>query len=556
MRFEYAEVSYVAAVQDAVERRVMLLLAGLDRNVERSLRASDLNLQVRCDNDGAVEMLITPATDIIVKSCVLSLRHEFAENETVLLNGYQSWTDTHVLSLDRKIAGLNNVPNAMVQRFALDGSGDYRFVDYRDEPGCFHGYTYAMFAHVDDDGRHQVLVASLDESRGFTEIRMDSKRSLVQLRPECPQVTLPANEQRSLCRVVLLAGDEECMPADEPGRTLEDALYDRWFVLVGIRAREVRPLVGYTSWYRHYGDISQEKLESDLAGAQEALAMVRDLDVVPLFQIDDGYCKVGDWLEVNGDRFPDGLAPLAARIREAGFLPGLWIAPFVCERDSRLFKEHPDWLLRADDGTLCQTGPHWSGGYALDITNQEVRAYVSQVVSTMVREWGFGLLKLDFLYGACMVEHAGLNRGELMAEGARLLREAAGDECLLLGCGVPLGSVFGVFDYCRIGCDVGLNWDGDFVWRRLQRERVSTKNSMLNTVARAPLDGRAFACDPDVFFLRDDVHFTKSQRELLLGTDACYASMLLTSDDMGLWDDEQRAWFRAAVEVLAERKKR
>jgi len=314
------------------------------------------------------------------------------------------------------------------------------------------------------------------------------------------------------------------------------------------------------------------KLAADLDGARSAFAELGLLEgcaatgttaaptvesnqpYIPLFQIDDGFCKVGDWLRVDAAKFPDGLAALAGRIREAGFLPGLWLAPFVCERESRLVAEHPDWLMRDEAGEPVRTGPHWSGALALDTRNPDVRAYVRDVVRTVVREWGFGLLKLDFLYAACLVPHDGMNHGELMADAMQLLREAAGEDTLLLGCGVPLSSAFGVVDYCRIGCDVGLDWNDKPHMRMLHRERVSTKNSLTNTVSRAPLDGRAFGNDPDVFFLRSDVKLVEQKRRRLLQADARCGSMLLTSDDMGAWSATDRELFQHAVRILLARK--
>ena len=179
-----------------------------------------------------------------------------------------------------------------------------------------------------------------------------------------------------------------------------------------------------------------------------------------------------------------------------------------------------------------------------------------EVLQTMVQEWGFGLLKADFLYAVCMIPHDGLNRGQLMADAVNLLRTGAGDRGLILGCGVPLAPAFGVLDYCRIGCDVGLDWDGPLYMRALHRERVSTKNSLANTYGRAPLDGRAFGNDPDVFFLRDDVSLTSDQRDELLFADADLGSVFLTSDDMGAWDDFKRERYRSALAVFLEKGQR
>ena len=97
---------------------------------------------------------------------------------------------------------------------------------------------------------------------------------------------------------------------------------------------------GWTSWYNYYTRITEPLILQNL----EALKAARiPLDI---FQIDDGYqAAVGDWLHVN-HKFPHGMASLAAEIRQAGYQPGIWLAPFIYERKSRIYREHKDWLLR------------------------------------------------------------------------------------------------------------------------------------------------------------------------------------------------------------------
>jgi len=530
-------VEYRAAASDAPSARRVIDVEGFDSYVTQ-----ELSLLVRFDGE-RLDIEAVPHVPLVLERVLVRFSHAYAQRESVLHNGYQSWTTTAWRSVWRSMRGLETAPRPIVKTYALDAIGDYRFAEYKMNSSRQHGYTYAVLR---EEGDH-VLVASLDETRGFTRIETDASAGTLTMETECPARELPEGETVAVASYAVVAGAEA-------------AVYDRWFALSGIQARPVRPLVGYSSWYRHYGEIDQDKLGVDLEGAQRAFGTMPGQPgfavegATLLFQVDDGYCKVGDWLDVNAAKFPDGLPALARRIRSAGFLPGLWLAPFVCERESRVFARHPDWVLRDDAGDPVRTGFHWSGHYALDTLNPDVRAHVASCVRTIVHEWGFGLLKLDFLYGACLEPHGGMNRGELMADALRLVRQAAGEECLLLGCGMPLASGFGLVDYCRIGCDVGLDWDGPLYLRPLHSERVSTKNSLGDTIARAPLDGRAFGNDPDVFFLRDDVKLSERQRRRLLETDARLGSMLLTSDNMGEWDSEQRAQFQDAVRVLVGRK--
>lgn len=525
-----------------IELRYREAESGIQHTVEPDgfVPVEETTLSIEVSFDGEVlEMDVVPAVPLVIEHMQVRLRHAFASEELVLMNGYQSWTDTREMPAWERMRGLRGVPSSIVKRWALSGGGDYSFVNYSGRRGEQHGFTYATFRRGDG----MVLVGSLDESHGFTLIHADANVGKITLETEPPRRELAAGERVVLgCYAICRGESDEC--------------YDRWFKLAGIQARPVKPIVGYTSWYRHYGDITEEKLMDDLTDIDtKGTPVVASISkwAHRLFQIDDGYCKVGDWLDVDKRDFPHGLAPLTDRIRERGFMPGLWVAPFLCERDSSLFEEHQDWLLRDEAGELVQTGSHWSGGYALDTLNVDVRSYVLEVLQTMTREWGFDLLKIDFLYAACMIPHGGKNRGELMADAMRLLRMGAGESTLILGCGVPLGSAFGIVDYCRIGCDVGLDWDDALHMRGLHRERVSTRLSLQNTRSRAPLDGRAFGNDPDVFFLRDDVKLTEKQREELLLANASLGSVFLTSDNKDLWTRQMRKRYNDALCVLCRR---
>ena len=145
-------------------------------------------------------------------------------------------------------------------------------------------------------------------------------------------------------------------------------------------------------------------------------------------------------------------------------------------------------------------------------------------------------------------------RGQLMADALELLRASVPEDTWFDLCGVPLMSAFGRTEYCRIGCDVSLDWNGGALYMRLlHRERVSTKRSLDNTLGRAHLDGVVFRNDPDVFFLRDDVSLTESQKRQLLMADVTFGGMLLTSDSVEDWDEDERAQFEEALRTFINR---
>ena len=125
-----------------------------------------------------------------------------------------------------------------------------------------------------------------------------------------------------------------------------------------------------------------------------------------------------------------------------------------------------------------------------------------------------------------------------MCDGVDLLREACGDK-LILGCGVPLGACMGIFDACRISCDVNKVFGGDWVNRiNLNNEVPSAQGAMNNTIFRNHLDGRAFCNDPDVLFLRDNnLEFTLEQKLLLGKINAIGGNVLFVSDNAGDYDE-------------------
>ena len=445
-----------------------------------------------------------------------SFRFDFEKHDMLYLNGYQSWTDSRERGVKDRMHSLDRVPKKVVQKFSLDRYGDNRFVRYSHARGQQHGFTYGYVRR----GEEFTLFGSLAEESGFTVLRFDTQGNRIILEKDCAGHHFAGDY--TVFDLVILHGTE-------------DEVFDEYFRLLGVAPAKGKRLTGYTSWYNLYENISEESIAADLKGFAGSKTLP------DVFQIDDGYENaVGDWL-VQNERFPHGMKAAADAIREAGMMPGIWLAPFAAEKKSILVKEHPDWLLRDENGEPQMGGCNWSGFYGLDIYNPEVRAYLKEVFDTVVRDWGYRLLKLDFLYAACLIPRRDKTRAQVMYDGMRFLRELAGD-ALILGCGVPLAPAFGMVDYCRIGCDMTLNWLGDRIMRPLHREVPSTRNTLLNTVYRRHLDGRAWRNDPDVFLLRDDnMKLSEKQRETLASVNALFGGVLFTSDNVGAYDEGKRA---------------
>lgn len=485
------------------------------------------------NNGYRLTVTLVPSLGIIVTNIDFSYDAIETPDDLVYMNGYQSWTDSKEFSRRDRMRSPQKILGPLITKHWLNRYADYEFQPYPGRPGVVHGASYGYVRHPGDAhngfmSRQVRFFGSLDESTGFTFFHADiRKRSLIVCKD------LEGLELKGRYRAFDILLSEGTI----------DEVMDGWFSAMGIQPRAATPAMGWTSWYNHYQNISEEIILENLRAFKDQRIPIS------IFQIDDGYqTAVGDWFSIT-DRFPNGMKAIADRIREAGFTPGIWIAPFAAEATSVTFRDHPDWFIKGSDGRPYATGSNWSGFYSMDICNNEVREYVRTVISVMTKEWGFGLIKLDFLYGACIRPLHGKTRGQIMCEAMSFLRECAGD-AQILGCGVPLWPAFGKVEYCRIGTDVDLQWHNRLYGRLIHREFPSTRNAIQNTIARRHLDGRAFINDPDVFLLRhSNTTLTKEQRKTLFYVNMIFGNLYFTSDDIREYTLEERELFLTAFSM-------
>ncbi|MGH6697269.1 glycoside hydrolase family 36 protein [Sphingopyxis sp.] len=305
---------------------------------------------------------------------------------------------------------------------------------------------------------------------------------------------------------------------------------------------------GWCSWYNLYAAIDEANVREHL----DAAAAYRDAHGTRLdiFLIDDGFTpEMGDWLDVK-PQFPSGMAPLLGEIAGAGFTPGLWIAPFMVGNRSRLFAEHPDWVVRerATGEPLIQMAFYgefrWHKRseeyYVLDITHPGAEAWIRQVFRTWAQDWGARYFKTDFMFfGAeygpdrALWHEAGQSRIAIWRKMAAVVREEIGD-ALWLGCGCPLWASVGLVDAVRIGRDVGVKWSGDQSAESLLRDQATRNHAA----------GRLWQADPDCILLRDRYHdLSDAQVRSLALLAGLSGGVLMTSDTLDTLSADRAALF-------------
>jgi hypothetical protein len=322
---------------------------------------------------------------------------------------------------------------------------------------------------------------------------------------------------------------------------VEEALRD-WAGIVAaasvVPPRPARqPITGWCSWYDQYGYITEETILHYLEAARQTAA--REQLPMRVFQIDDGFTpEMGDWMTVS-PKFPRGMKFIMDEIRAAGFVPGLWIAPFIVGNRSQLYQEHPDWVVQdaVNGGPLIEWFTYGENrwfkmseeGYILDATHPEAFEYIRQCFRAWRQEWGCEYFKIDFYYWGAHYgpERArwhtpGMTRVEVWRRLSEMIREEIG-EATWLACGAPLWASIGLVDGVRIGGDVGVTWIGGNSAASLLRDQATRNfgNQVL------------WQIDPDCILLRERFHYlTETEIEAL----AIYAGMAggvtMTSDDL------------------------
>src|SRR3989449_1081874 len=334
----------------------------------------------------------------------------------------------------------------------------------------------------------------------------------------------------------------------EPTRAPLEAM-ERYGDALG-RAMHGRPsadiATGWCSWYQYWQGVSEEAV---LANLEELSRKGRYALAVEYVQIDDGWqADIGDWLGVNG-KFPHGLRWLVERIHEAGFKAGLWLAPFLIGKKSRLWKEHPEWAVQYKPGKPFIAMQNWGQDcYALDLTRPEVIEWLKFVVRTVCEGWGFDYVKIDFIYAGAvdgMRCDAEVTRAQAYRRGLEAIREAVGER-FVLGCGNPMGASVGLVDGARISPDVAPFWKPPGRSDDPQRKRMSEPsalNAIRNTMTRWWMHGRLWQNDPDCLLVRsEETALTEDEVRTLATVIAMSGGMVADSDDLARLSDERRQW--------------
>ena len=212
----------------------------------------------------------------------------------------------------------------------------------------------------------------------------DITRVMMGIHPEGFHWELSAGEEFQTPEVVMVYSSQGLNKMSQTYHKLY-----RKRLMRGMWRDQARPIL-LNNWEATYFDFNEEKILNIAAKAKEA--------GVELFVLDDGwfgtrnddYRGLGDWY-VNLEKLPDGISGLSHKVEEMGLKFGLWVELEMVNKDSDLYRAHPDWII----GVPERFESHSRHQHVLDFSRKEVVDYIYAMVSKIIRESSISYIKWD-----------------------------------------------------------------------------------------------------------------------------------------------------------------
>ena len=379
-------------------------------------------------------------------------------------------------------------------------------------------------------------------------ISISDKPALNEISANCDfeGVEVPVNGIRTSQWIILSEGDDphklisdytkrlrEFHNTDKPGR---DALS------------------AYCTWYYHADNYNEKIFDADIE------VFKKDHMPFDVFLIDECWDmdKWGDFEE--NESFPHGMKRVAQQIGKAGYIPGIWLAPFLADRESKLAENHPEWLLKNSKGKLCTFFMNERDHLILDLTYPGVCEYLEDQFRKLSYDWGFRYFKFDFMRSVFIdTDQQFFDKTatslEAYRKGLEAIRRGAGDDAYISVCGGHYGASLGLADSQRSGSDVKSFWN--------EKELPKYRQNILRTWM-----ADLWHVDPDAMMVRrqektlpndrrdltsglfsDGEAFTNTLNQFIGG------NLITFTEDFAIIDDDRKMLYKHVIPTVNEASK-
>ena len=235
------------------------------------------------------------------------------------------------------------------------------------------------------------------------------------------------------------------------------------------RRRSPRAPTGWLSWNTYFDQAgSKENLDEARFAAKWFKPFGMEIWNIESWQDNSPKLPVSNFHNMNLEtykvQFPEGMKWLADEIRNLGFRPGLWMAPYGTGNDA-FYAAHRDWFLHDGDGKPIRS---WNGKYTLDPTAPGALEHLTSIFDRASHEWGYEFFKIDGMSGrgpgycAHLYERPDIravmhdpNCPNPFERTVAAYRKGIGDDRIFLACqGHFTGAEAGYADASRTGADI------------------------------------------------------------------------------------------------------
>jgi len=428
-----------------------------------------------------------------------SIFSKYKENAKLLIDGFQSWSNSEVL-------------------------------DFRNANGKTSYWNTAFYSKKDDFFKIFGYLTYVKSENKFKFDFFEDKINFISTVDFYKKILYPDDILKT-DKLAIISGSDIYSTLQEYANytyktTNEINLNDFSFIKSNIDLNDVP--TGWCSWYYYYSDVTQQDVITNLDIAKNEFKE-HGFDYI---QIDDGYqVSAGDWQ--TNEKFPDRHRWLVRQIHNAGLKAALWVAPFAISEKSPVFINHPEWLLENEQGEkiMVWDNPKWGGKiYILDPSHPDAYQWLANLFSEITNTWNYDYVKIDFLYYATLGRkyYQNVTPIEAYRLGLRAIREGVGPDKFILGCGAPLHPSIGFVDGMRIGSDISTSWE-------------AVIRCAANTANRFFLNMNVWNNDPDCIVVRPPLNYVQA---------SAWASFVSLSGGMNLFSDDLKELNSERIDIL------
>lgn len=260
------------------------------------------------------------------------------------------------------------------------------------------------------------------------------------------------------------------------------------------------PPAGWMTWYAVKFDASEELVLRNVNWQKEHL---KDFGANVIWVDWEWYHKDFSGIRDDGvdtfhpdpKKYPKGLKYIADKIREAGFIPALWIGFANDSSHNQYTREHPEIILTQKAS--------WCGQYFYDFSHPKYLEEFLPMALKQVFDWGYEAVKFDTLPISIRYHemfHQNMYDPSLTTKDAfrnviKKTREVLGEHMYMISCAAEKDTdllwASDLFDGARVGGDI-------FTWPEFLKEGVG------RILKFYPMNNTIFYTDPDNVVLREE----------------------------------------------------